>query len=179
MMPGKTKQPTEIGLPSDDLRGSRVLFNEATSTVIVAVWDRRGNGVRGRVFARPSDRRTYSVLGSPSEDVSDVHPITCAGPYALFVRNVAREGSAAFDSGAVICVDLRSPSEHRRLETQSMKTRRQFVAELLAASSGGEVVHAVVGNFVEATNATEYWVARIEWGADQVSLLTELEAVYA
>jgi len=171
--------PVELGLPINDVSGSRLVFNAATGVLAVQLWVESRGCRWGRLYARLASERFYVPVGAPLADHSDESLIGCEGPFLFFLRRRGELGANGwgFWTDRVVRVALPSYRCHEFIPS-GVASHERSVRGLISAAPDGESVHGVVGEYAAATATTHYSVARIELASGAVAPLTHLEGVF-
>lgn len=172
--------PTDLGLPSDDLEGSTIVFNPAASAVSLQVWLRRDGCHWGRVFLRVHPSTRYTLVGDPGEECSDSYLVSGGGARLFFLRfvSVKTPVGLGFNTQSIVRVSASTGACEFFPVPELLRSKDISVFSLLGATDDGDAVLAQVGT-PRPDRYVEHRVAKVDLLTGSVELIMDMPAVFA
>lgn len=171
-------RPTSVGFPTDDLSGHALVTADGGAAIGVQVWVPREGGEWGRVLLRRAGDTSYSVVGEPEPNHSDVELTGSAGPWLFFLRQVGRMTPSGwgFSGREVIRVEVAS-GRCLAFRSDQLDQGRAFVSSLHGATADGARIFARCGTTNDRGNV-EYALSEIKLGDGTTRRLMGLPSVF-
>jgi hypothetical protein len=170
--------PKSPGLPSG-YTSHKLLYNSAAETLILELSASSSFLLPTRLFTRYKEKEAYEQIGSPGEDVSYESPVTCES-LPIVVFNSLKWGKTGGDWEGVYSFNLSTKELEVCVSPQKLRFSdahgRLCIRELVSLSEDARTLYVNIGveKIVSDGGAVHYYLAKVDFGDQQVSLLSRL-----
>ena len=175
----------EIGMP-ERIAFKSLLYNRPTGTLIAEIYEHSSEVFARRLYGRRRDERAYRQIGSPSDDISFVNPVT-SDTLALLVFSSSRckkhkDGFVAGEWEALHRVDLNNWSVDEVASKKNVVLpqpySRGWISNVLGIWSDGLGIDVVFGLEKPEKGRVDYFLSKLEFATRAVVPITKLESTF-
>jgi hypothetical protein len=170
-----------LGLPSESLFQTRLVYNVATSTILLYFRLSRGRIPYSRIYLRRTSEESYRpAFAFDGDDFSAESPVLSEAGLLYFVLSEWKQVHGNFGSNYIGIgqVDLRTGTTEI-WPTDTPIATRCFASELAAATSDGSTIYAVCGfRALTGIGPVEYHLCALDWKSRQITKIEQLDGVF-